>query len=458
MLNNLSVAFSFLITLTTCCITMGQSSQLDSPRQQDNLAEDTIDQFSLSLLQRLDQVYVTLRDHHVQAPARQQVYLCAVRGIARLTDSLPPENLTERISASSPAKSRELIRDYLSQLDAVNKISLDQITNQALQHIDPQMQYLSAKEVRVQKQLAENRYVGIGIRLGFEDGYAVIHEPFPGGAAKNAGARSGDLILKIDGETTDGMNLNQVVEKLRGLDGTQLTVALKNKSDSEQREYTMTRAEVPIDTVTGLARDKSDKWLFDYPQTDIGVIRLTSIVASTVAELKTFAREHADREYAGLIIDLSKVQNADLHHITLLADALLPEQQLCILETATGKRKIRTGDEHLWPELPIFVIAPANADGPVYTLVRALDNSDQFQVAGIRNQPTVQTNLVCRKLIEIDAGGAIDNLPYGFCLNQSANDSTETRHAWTFGKKEIPGELSKVAELYLNSLQTSGVN
>ena len=96
---------------------------------------------------------------------------------------------------------------------------------------------ISAKERKVAEQFEGNRYVGIHIALGMNDQEkrAAIAEVFEGGPADRAGAKNGDLIEKIDGVDTKGMALAEVVDRLRGEEGTEVTITVRQPKADESR-------------------------------------------------------------------------------------------------------------------------------------------------------------------------------------------------------------------------------
>jgi C-terminal peptidase prc len=151
-----------------------------------------------------------------------------------------------------------------------------------------------AKKVR--EQLAANRYVGVGIQLDMDpqEMRARISNPFYRGPARKAGARRNDLILEVDGQSTEGANLSKVVGWLRGDEGTPVTVVVRQPGSDQKRTLAMVRGVVPIDTVYGYRRKGDSDWTYRIdPSTTIGYLWIRAINSSTVHELRQ--AEHAMR-------------------------------------------------------------------------------------------------------------------------------------------------------------------
>ena len=86
---------------------------------------------------------------------------------------------------------------------------------------------ISRKEAEVEDQFANNRYVGIGIALSSRDGRPKIAKVIPGGPSDRGGAKDGEMILSIDGVSTENESLKQVVDRLRGEEGSQVKLKLR---------------------------------------------------------------------------------------------------------------------------------------------------------------------------------------------------------------------------------------
>lgn len=92
-----------------------------------------------------------------------------------------------------------------------------------------------------------SHYAGIGVELEMEAGGARVTNVLGGGSAKAGGLRADDLILKVDGETVRGKSLAEIVDQLRGPEGTQ--VALTVRARKGEQTVTLTRRSMTLDGV-----------------------------------------------------------------------------------------------------------------------------------------------------------------------------------------------------------------
>lgn len=117
----------------------------------------------------------------------------------------------------------------------------------------------------------EGTFSGVGIVISVKDKQLTVVSPIEGTPSDKAGIRSGDQIVKIDGKDTKDMALDEAVSKIRGKEGTEVTLTLKRAETV--KDYKLTRANIEIKTV-------SSKMLPD----KIGLIRLSMFNEKTAAE------------------------------------------------------------------------------------------------------------------------------------------------------------------------------
>ena len=151
----------------------------------------------------------------------------------------------------------------------------------------------SAKEQEVQEQFQGNRYIGIHIQVRYDEKEkrTVIAGIVPGGPADRAGMKQEDRIEQIDGVDTKDMTLRQVVDRLRGADGTDVSVTVRQPKENA-RTLKATRGPLFIATITGVQKKTSGEWDFHLVGPDsIGYLRIRDISASTPHELRKVAQQ-----------------------------------------------------------------------------------------------------------------------------------------------------------------------
>jgi len=144
---------------------------------------------------------------------------------------------------------------------------------------DPYTVYLTSEEAEVFNDDLNGTFIGIGAELGIDDSdRLVVIAPLEGFPAQEAGLRAGDIITGIDGEDTYGISVEEAVTKIRGEEGTIVTLTINRKGDSQDLD--ITRAKIVVPSVKSEIRDDG-----------IGYIRISRFAEDT-STLATQAAEN----------------------------------------------------------------------------------------------------------------------------------------------------------------------
>ena len=106
--------------------------------------------------------------------------------------------------------------------------------------LDPHSKFFSPRDFRQLREDQRGRYFGLGITVSSRFGKVyVVSPPFPGAPAEKVGLRVGDIISHVNGEPTEGSDLNSVVGKLKGPKGTPVDVTIARPGVDEPLEITI---------------------------------------------------------------------------------------------------------------------------------------------------------------------------------------------------------------------------
>lgn len=158
---------------------------------------------------------------------------------------------------------------------------------------DPYSTYLDNQDFQALSTMTEGHFGGVGMVMGQKkDGQFVVVAPIEDTPAYKAGIKAGDILLKIDGEDLNGQNLNQVVKKIRGRDGSQVTLTLKRGSE-EPRDIAVTRSDIKLKSVYSRMEDGG-----------IGYIRITNFNEDTARDFGASLQDLRDKGMKALVLDL----------------------------------------------------------------------------------------------------------------------------------------------------------
>ncbi len=156
---------------------------------------------------------------------------------------------------------------------------------------------------------------GCGFVVGVRDDNLTVISPMEGAPAWKVGIKAGDIIVRIDDESTENMPLQDAVDRMRGDVGTQVTLYIKRRGWTEARPFAITREQIQIKSVTSEAL-KSD---------NVGYIKLKSFDQTTAAEVKLHLAElHKSMpKMQGLILDLRNNSGGLLEQSIAVAELFL---------------------------------------------------------------------------------------------------------------------------------------
>jgi carboxyl-terminal processing protease len=164
-----------------------------------------------------------------------------------------------------------------------------------LRTLDPHSRFFDPRSFTALREEQRGRYYGLGIMIGTRFGkVTIVSPPFLGSPAEKVGLRVGDVISLINGESTEGLDQNQVVSRLKGPRGTTVKIHIERTGVDEPIEMTPIRDEISRATI-------SDVFMI---RPRLGYIKLDSFGETTGAELREALRKLDAKSLDGLLFDL----------------------------------------------------------------------------------------------------------------------------------------------------------
>ena len=199
------------------------------------------------------------------------------------------------------AKAVQLLRqDYVDG----NKTSYHDLITAAMKgmlaSLDPHSQFMDPEDFRDMQDDTRSRFNGLGIEVSIKSGLPTVVTPMEDTPAAKAGILSGDQILKINGVSTEKMDLQDAVNRLRGPAGGRVTLTILRPATKEVKDYTLERVEIKVQSVKGarlLDPDLSGPF-------KIGYIRLIQFNEPTADELSHALDDLQKQGMQALILDL----------------------------------------------------------------------------------------------------------------------------------------------------------
>lgn len=199
--------------------------------------------------------------------------------------------------------------------------------------------FLTPKENQQSKDDLDGKFEGIGAQLGLKNNQIVIIAPLKNSPAEKAGVKAGDIILKVDGQSTKDWTLPQAVSKIRGEKGTKVKLTLSR--GGKTLEMTLVRDQIVVASVE-LSYEKRNDCESTCPE--VAYIKVNQFGENTNDEwdkaVGEVANKWASKNIKGLVVDLRDNPGGFLESSVHLAEDFLPFGKLVVKQESTvGENK-----------------------------------------------------------------------------------------------------------------------
>mgnify|MGYP001182482454 CR=1 FL=1 len=222
-----------------------------------------------------------------------------------------------------------LKRDHFDRKDMDSKILSDgAIRGMLLAMDDPYASFLTAEQFEIQSQDYKGFFEGIGAHVSMRDNRIVIVAPIPGSPAEAAGVLAGDIILGIDGESTQGLTLLEAVSRIRGERGTLVVLSILHEGEDMPQEISVERNVIKLDSVQMRMMTGG-----------VGVFTVTEFNANTYEQLENAFTRFQTQGGKGMILDLRNNPGGLLNSVFQVADAFIDSKLIVYEVDSKGNRK-----------------------------------------------------------------------------------------------------------------------
>jgi carboxyl-terminal processing protease len=252
-----------------------------------------------------------------------------------------------------------------------------------LRTLDPHSKFFDPKAFNSLREDQRGKYYGLGITVTTRFGkVTVVSPPFVGSPAEKVGLRVGDVISQVNGESTSGMDLNEVVSKLKGPRGTPVKIKVIRPGVDEAIEMNPIRDEIAKYTIntTFMIRPR------------VGYIKLDSFAETTGQELRDALKKLRDearkgdaRDLDGLVFDLRNNPGGLLQEAIEVCETFLQKNQLIVEtkgRTRGSNRPYSSQKVNTENTFPIVVLINPQSASASEIVAGALQDHDRALIVG----------------------------------------------------------------------------
>lgn len=248
---------------------------------------------------------------------------------------------------------------------------------------DPYSNYMGKETAEKFEESIEGSFSGIGAEVSSDNGKVVVVSPIKGAPAEKAGIQAKDIILSVNGETLEGLELNDAVAKIRGPKGSKATLKVQRTGSAEPLEFVITRDDVKLETVYAtLEKD------------GIGVIEVTQFSMNTAERFKQELDNLEKQGMKGLVIDVRNDPGGVLQRVIEMAEQFVPAGKTIVqVENKDKSREVSTSKGSS-KDYPVVVLMNKGSASASEILAGALQQSAGAKLIGEHSfgKGTVQTS------------------------------------------------------------------
>jgi len=240
---------------------------------------------------------------------------------------------------------------------------------------DPNTSFLSASDAADFRIRMEGEYGGVGLEVIPRDEWVTVVTPLPGTPGTRAGIRAGDQIVAVDGESARGLPADDVVEKMRGRPGTEVSLMIRRPGLEDPIPFTITRATIQLKSVP-FAVELDD---------GVGYVPLLSVTETSYDEVKAAVDSLQALGVRQLILDLRGNPGGTLDQGIAITDYFLDPGEGVVETRGRGLNQdetYRAVREQVHPDLLVVVLVDGRSASAAEIIAGALQDHDRAVVMG----------------------------------------------------------------------------
>ncbi len=258
-----------------------------------------------------------------------------------------------------------------------------------LQGLDQHSAYLDKDSYKELQEGTSGEFGGLGIEVGYEDGFVKVISPIDDTPAKRAGIKAGDLIIRLDGKSVKGISLMEAVKMMRGKPGSEIELTILRGGEEKPFNVTIVRDIITVKNIKAETIESA-----------FGYIRISNFQIHTVDDLSkalTKLESENNNMLKGLVLDLRNNPGGLLNAAVGVSDLFLDEGLIVYTEGRVkgSKLKFNAKPSEMFKDIPIIVLVNGGSASASEIVAGALQDHRRAIIMGERTfgKGSVQTIL-----------------------------------------------------------------
>lgn len=289
-------------------------------------------------------------------------------------------------AASSDGDGVKLSEDELSKLNAVlelietkyyEDVEREELMDGAVSGMmaalgDPYSVYMEKNVAHHFSESIEGSFTGIGAEVTTENGRIVVVSPIKDSPAERSGMLAKDVLLSVNGESLDGLSLQEAVAKIRGPKGTKTKIMVQRSGFAEPIQLVLIRDDIDVETIYGSLRPDG-----------VGVIEIRQFSLNTANRFKEELLKLEEQGMKGLVLDVRNNPGGVLPVVIEISQLLMKEGSTVVqVEGRDGKREKTLAKGGEQKSYPIAVLTNKGSASASEILAGALQEAAGATVIG----------------------------------------------------------------------------
>ena len=285
-------------------------------------------------------------------------------------------------------------KNYVEDVDS--SVLIQGAINGMIKSLDPHSTFMTPEVYKELEVETQGRFGGIGIEITILKDVLTVVSPIEDTPAFNAGVKSGDQIIKIDGKSTKDISIMEAVKKMRGPENTKVTITIMRENMAKPKDFVLTRAIIQVKSVK--AKTFED---------NIGYFRIASFHERTADDLRKALRDIGEkvRPMKGLVLDLRNDPGGLLIQAIEVSDIFLKSGVIVSTRgrTKNMETKAMARDDGNEMTCPIVVLVNEGTASAAEIVAGALQDNGRALIIGTKTfgKASVQT------VIPLEDGSAL---------------------------------------------------